>query len=331
MDKISKLQKEIEDLKLKKEEAERLIKEAEDKTQQNYKKICEEFKNFFINKRNEQFVLIDRFPNMEALNLYARRSGEFPLYSDGELSAIELAAIIKHLYQFKRQQEYKILTIGATERDGEPVYGGQVFSAKPHLYFLIGNEQTLEPFISHNGQYENYWRMYNKIYLEAKGKDLISLELDRTWDAHSKKKLDIECYTETQFDEIRSTINYYDFEESRYKTFDVSNTKNIFSRNLRSSLNCSKKASIKDVMDFKIHIDDTFIAKVLISIIIYKRNNEIKELCEEDYNYIFKTLFNEEVDIIGDAKKDIPKRLVYVPNPEEEKKNHSIFVVDPRK
>lgn len=331
MDKITKLQKEIEELKRKKEEAEKLIELSETKTRENYAKIAEEYKNFFINKKNKEFVLIDRFPNIAALNIYARKNEYFPLYSDGELNVTELAEIIKHLYQFKRQQEYRILTIGATERDGEPVYGGQVFSAKPHLYFLIGNEQTLEPFACHNGRFENYWRMYNKIYLEAKGKDLISLELDRTWETQSKKKLEIECFTETQFDEICSTINYYDFEELRYRTFNVSNSKNIFSRNLRSSLNGSKKTSIKDVLDFKLHLDDTFIAKVLISIVIYKRNNQIKELCEEDYNHIFKTLFNEEVNIVGDVKKDIPKRLIYVPNPKEEKQNRSIFVVDPKK
>ena len=51
MDKISKLQREIEDLKKQKEEAEKFIELAEEKTRENYAKIAEEYKNFYINNK----------------------------------------------------------------------------------------------------------------------------------------------------------------------------------------------------------------------------------------------------------------------------------------
>ena len=45
-----------------------------------------------------------------------------------------------------------------------------------------------------------------------------------------------------------------------------------------------------------------------------KRNNRIEKLTAEDYNPIFGVIYGEKVDIIGQAKTDIPKNLIYVPN-----------------
>ncbi len=67
-------------------------------------------------------------------------------------------------------------------------------------------------------------------------------------------------------------------------------------------------------MDFDIHPLDTYIANVLISIVIYKRNNDIQELSSDDYNHIFSVLFGEKVNIVEEAQKDIPRKLIYVLN-----------------
>ena len=288
--------------------------------------IAEEYRNFFINKNNKKFVLIDSYPSIEALDIYITRSKLFPLHFDAELSVTELSEIIKYLYQFKRQKEYQILTIGATERVCESEYIGKFYTAQPHLFFLIGNDKTLAPFNEYNGKYSNVEYAYKEIFSKAKGKDLIGIEADRTWDLFGNR-LDIDCYTQTQFDSKEPAINYYDFEAGRYRTFMLSSTKNIFSTDIKRNLACSKRTGIRDVFDFKIDYDDTFIAKVLISIIIYKRNNCIKELGVEDYNHIFKVLFNEEANILDDIEKDIPKHLVYKPRHGE----RTIFAMDPKK
>lgn len=325
MSKINKLQNEIDDLEHSKEEAELLIKKADMEIREHYNLIAEEYRNFYINKKNKQFTLIDRFPNIQALNTYIARNKNFPLYLDGKLSVTELAEIIKCLFQFTRQKNYELLTIGTTERDCESTYGGKSFSVKPHLFFLIGDDKTLEPFYQYNGKFVNNERVYNDIFLRAKGKNIICIEADRIWTYYNENRLNIECSIDTNLSD--QGINYYDFEDGCYKNFMASGMKNVFSESIRGNLTCARRPSIKDVFDFKIDYNDTFIAKILISIIIYKRNNGIERLTEEDYNHIFRTLFNEEVDIKGEAEKDIPKQLVYRPHLKE----NPIFIMDPKK
>lgn len=311
MDKITRLTKEIELYKQELQQAEARISELKKMKESNGRAIVEAYKEFYDSKTSQEFVLYDRFPSVNALELYACGHRQFPLYYDGSLSVKELAEIIKHIYQFKTGKEYKILTIGVTETDAAPVYGGQSFSVKPHLYFMVGNEKSLSPFEQYNNQFVNEDRLHSHIYLYAKGKDLINIELEREWPG--KPILDIQCFTGEQFDRP-GMINYCDLEDQRYVGFNVSPYKNVFSYYLRSKLNSSKQKGIKDVFDFNIHHMDTYVAKILISIIIYKRNNSIKELCEDDYNHIFGILFGEKVDILGDVEKDFTKNLIYVPN-----------------
>ncbi len=70
-----------------------------------------------------------------------------------------------------------------------------------------------------------------------------------------------------------------------------------------------------------IHRNDSFIARILLSICIYKYNNGIVDLTSEDYNQIFETLYGEKVDIIGEVEKDFPRSLKYVPSEAELKIN----------
>ena len=125
--------------------------------------------------------------------------------------------------------------------------------------------------------------------------------------------MDIECLTDETYDK-KGSINYYNFTSNTYENFNVSAYKNIFGYNIRGKISHSKFSGIKDVFDFDINYMDTYIAKILVSIIIYKRNNQILELTEEHYNHIFDVLFGEKVNMTASIEQDFPKSLVYVPH-----------------
>lgn len=309
MRKLESLENRQKELEKQKKELEELLKQNQRNLANNKSDIAYAYNAFYINKRNKNFKLYERFPSIDSLEFYLRIiSDRFPLYEYGNFNVKELAEIIKHLYQFKRDEEFEILTFGSTENRGEPVYGGQIFSSKSHMFFMIGNDKSLQPFKKLNGQYLNSDKVYTSIYLYGHGKNLVNIDLDRD----HRSPLGIECLTESIFDE-KGNINYSDDYENVHNTFDGSIYKQIFAYNIRSNLNSSRNSKgIKDVLDFRVHPHDTFIARVLISIAIYKKNNDIKELSEEDYDHIFKELFGQRVDIIGEAKKDIPQRILYV-------------------
>lgn len=306
MDRIYKLMKKAKDLEHRKKELELLIEKNNLQYSSNIKDIAKAYQDFYDKKTNNEFVLYDRYPSIEALKLYLQNiSWRFPLYDFGVLNVKELAEIIKHIYQFKTGQEFEILTIGATEKEWTPVYGGQTFSLRTHVYFMVGNNKSLSSFKNYNGMYVNSDKFYTDIYSDAHGKNMVNIELDRDY----LNTLGIECLTGNFWDE-KENINYSD---DRSDTFDGSINKQIFSKNILSNLNSSHFKGIKDVLDFEVHPDDSFIANILISIIIYKRNNQIQQLTEADYSHIFDVLFHEKVDIVGDALKDIPRKLTYVP------------------
>lgn len=313
MDKITALTKEINYWENQKKEAKKLIEKSEQQCDLKYGEIAKAYGDFYTGKTNKEFVLYNDFPSLDALETYlCKISGKFPLHEHGTLNVKELSEIIRHLYQFKTGKEYQIFTMGAVEIDSEPIYGGRVYSSKPHLYLMIGNNKNLEPYSEYNGKFVNSDGLYLNIHLNAKGQNIINIEVDR--DYHNP--IGIECSTGHIFDKP-GLLNYYNECYQQYMTFVASEKKQIFSSYLRSSLKYSggyKMKGIKDVMDFNVHPFDTYIAKVLISIIIYKRNNNIQELSNEDYNHIFDVLFGEKVDIVGDSKVDIPKKLIYIPN-----------------
>lgn len=58
------------------------------------------------------------------------------------------------------------------------------------------------------------------------------------------------------------------------------------------------------------HINDSFIAKALISIAVYKKNYQKTNLSNE---YIIYEMFHEGVDIEKEVEQDILKKLKYVP------------------
>lgn len=318
MDKIAALLKEIEDLKIQRQIAEETIKMVNEKSELDYAEIAKSYYEFYANKKNKEFVLYDRFPSLSALDIYASRMGNFPLYEYGNLNIKELAEIIKHLYQFKTGKEYSILTIGLCEK----VFKEQIlFSYKPHLYLMVGDNKTLRPYEEFDGKFASSNKLCYSI--KEKGQNFINIDADGAY----MRIVDIRTYKNNDSGEFSLTPEAICKRQSQMKMLDdnfykrmilgISIEKQIFTNNIKSSLNYSggyKIKGIKDVMSFNVHPSDSYIAKILISIIIYKRNNHIKELSSDDYNHIFDVLFKEKVDIIGDTLKDIPKELIYIPD-----------------
>ena len=148
MDKISRakrelffLKKEIQEEMQKYEENIAFLNNCVGKTEQE---MAQYYQDFFTKKRNKEFVLYGRYPGIDALELYVNKiSSEFPLYHKGNFNIKELAILIKHFYQFKRNKDYDVLTFGVNKNHGMSLYDGQSFSLQPHLYFVVGNEKTL--------------------------------------------------------------------------------------------------------------------------------------------------------------------------------------------
>ncbi len=305
MDQIKNLNKKAELLKQQEQAYQLTKKTAREEIYANYKEFAELYQNFWNQKNNTDFVLYNQYPSMEAFLAYVKHvSNQFILYPYGKLDAKELAEVIKYLFQYHTGQEYFIYTIGAVEkiapRDYFPAF------SEPHLYFVIGNQKNLAPFEPYNGCLVNRNQFFSKLYLAGMGRDFISLELDG--DCKDKNSMGIECLTGSACDK-EGFINYYDSYSKTHRYIGASLQKQLFTKLLSKY----KMDGIHEVFDFKIHRFDTYIAKVLISIILYKRNNHLDALSKDDYHFIFTALFGEVPDIQQDVLNDFPKKLVYVP------------------
>lgn len=305
MNKINRLRKEINGLEIQKQQAEELIKQINDQKEKAYDEIALAYQEFYKNKRNREFILYERFPSIESLETYLYRTSHIhPLYEYGYFNVKELAEVIKYIYQFHTSKEYKILTIGAIDEFGDR----DSFSTIPHLLYMIGNDKSIEQYQDFNGKFINNDRFYSRMWLDKYKRNLIEIELKLDYG----NPLNIECLTGKC--DNRNSINYYRREYNSYTSCGFGINKQVFGDNIRSNLNCSKVKGIKDVFDLGIHYMESYIARVLMSIIIYKKNNNITELTEEDYNHIFDTLYGEKPQIKEDIEKDFGKRLAYVPN-----------------
>lgn len=310
MDKITRLTRELKELEKQKREAQALIEWANQRQDETYGTIAQSYFDFFDTKRNSEFVLYEQYPSISALELYLSRiSRNFSLAEYGKLNAKELVEVIKQIYQLKTGKEFDIVTIGTTEINGSPVYGGQVFSMKPHLSFLIGNEQTLAPYQEYDGKFLNDDHLYYQLYFGSRRPNLVTIELEE----EATNSFGIECLTGQPYDR-RGEMNCFDETSHTGCSFGFDLYKQVFSSNIRSKLNLSKVRGIKAVFDLSIHSHDTYLAKILLSMVLYKRNKHLQTFTSEDYDHIFDVLFGEKVSIIEEAEKDIPKQLLYIPN-----------------
>lgn len=315
MNKISNLKKEIIELEKQKKNAEEQIKQIGIQKSEAYKNIALAYQQFYTDKTSKEFVLYDRFPSMYSLEIYLKNiSRDHPLAEYGVFNAKELAEIFKHLYQFHTNKEHKIMTVGLVEDTGDR----DTYSITPHLLFLIGNNDILKKYEELDGKFTENDRLYSKIYLDKRKLGLTEIELNRDY----RNSVNIECLP-SSYDK-KNQINYYSKECDSFMPCGFDINKNVFSYNIISTLEHSRVKGIKDVFDFSFHHMDTYLARVLMSIIIYKKNNNIEELSTDDYNHIFGVLYGEKVDIKNDAEKDFGKSLIYVPN-KSVKKFNNIF------
>lgn len=310
MNEFEKLDKEIENIKNKKRKLEEQIEKYNLDIREKQNQQADYYRDFFKND-NKEFILYDEFPGLEELKLYTKKYGwHFPI--SGTLNAKEVAELIKQFYQYERQKEYNILTIGVNQLDNSKEHGMIFSKIIPHIYFLIGTNKTLEPFYVFNGCYindEEKQKIWYKLHY-ASDKDLISISLIEDYYDNS---LDISCMTNSV--DKKGRINYYDYLTSEYDSCSFGKNIDIFSKLNHITYNST---GVKDLISFDIAEADSFIANLLISICIYKNNNQIKELTTDDYNHIFDVLYREKVDIIGNMQKDIPKNLKYIPSKKEE-------------
>lgn len=285
MSNFSVLEKEISRLKKEQEELRRVmeseIRYREDKIRQCQEAMLYSYPEFFDEKVNKRFEWIRDFPSKKEVQYY-EESGDLshPLMDYGDFPVKELAELIKLLFSYQKQEEYKIVTCG---------YSNSYDSA---LFFLIGNEKSLADYISFQGTFQKEVSKEIKAILTKKIPNLIGL-----------KAL-----------------------ESNYNTLEVQwnienlNRFNIFHNCL---VNFSDYEGIQDTLSFPIHSSDKFLAEMLISIAIYKKNNgliyqknqEVRDLMDEHYQEIFKVLFGEPY--VGNIQqmihRDIPKTLRYIP------------------
>lgn len=313
MNKPKNIEEEINLLKMKKNdllnESKRInleLEEVRKELVEKEKKYSNFYFDFFKSKKRKEFVLYEKYPTYNEIYAYHNRFPNHPVAHYGYFNIKELAEVIKLLYSFKKQEEYKVLTFGNAKvvHTGPEDVDRQI---DPCIYFLIGNDKSLSSYQEFNQTFsykENYDFENKKIY------NLIGLECSK-----STYRGCNELGIVTEFPHIYNGdgINYYDSLNDCSVCLKMFDTIGIFKLLNEYKLK-NNYQGIKDTLSFPIHIKDSFIAKALISMVIYKKNIGKNELSNEDYRYIFRELFNEDVDVALEIEKDIPKVLKYVPN-----------------
>lgn len=301
---IKELNKERELLKDLVLEKDMLIKEQEDL----YRGL---YREFFLSKKSKDFVLYDRFPSFQVVRSYYSKLPVFshPLMEYGEFDIKELAEVIKLLYSFQRQKEYKIVTSGQMEWNG-------ISRLDPNIYFLIGDDKTLENYLSY---YQCFFEKEDSFFSFDSLVDFTYLKADKIVNNFNHYPIDemlkMSCHILDVFVSgslnLETEIAYYDYLKKNYFIASFSKNTNIFKSDVCSDFVHYK--GIKDTLSMPFHINDSFVAKALISIAIYKKNHQKTSLDNEDYRYIFYEMFHEDVNIEKEVEQDIPKKLKYVP------------------
>lgn len=264
------------------------------------------YTTYFNRYQKRDCILVEDFPKKEVIASYYNSSlaTHHPLWDYGFFDIRELAEIIRIIYSLERQKEYQILTFGYLEYlpvDNE----NYDFMPLPTLNFLIGDTEKLAPYQVSDGCFEEI--PFIDIS-ESKQPNLIKLSpkiaLDNT--------LGIYCYCDYPgLFGNEYGINYWDYKNQEQNCGQYSNKINIFSDNMLEKL--TSYEGIEDTLSFPVHIDDKFLATILTSIAIYKKNRGTVNLTNDDYRYIFQKIYGEySINIEKGVEQNIPKQLKYV-------------------
>lgn len=265
------------------------------------------YSQFFLERDSKDFVLYHDFPCLEKiLDYYFQKTflAEHPIQEYGKFDIRELAELIKYLYSFYYHEEYRILTFGYLEKRMYQVNEGLFPQINPNLCFLIGNDRALE-------RYDSYKNLF--------------LESEQSFD-FSKKTKSLICLRPS-VGTIRDTlgmicrgivgesingIGYYNELTEEYNFCKYLRTCSLFCDSFYQQLN--HYSGIEDTLSFFVHEHDRFIAEALISIVIFKKNQGKVCLSNEDYQYLFYEMFQDNrVNIKKAIDKEIPFSLKYVP------------------
>lgn len=263
------------------------------KVEQLQLEFMQPYRRFFQKYQSRDLILAEDFPSQDIIKAYYNsilaKEEKHPIWHYGYFNIKELAEVIRVLYSLQRQKEFQILTTCFFKED-------EHLLSHPNLYFLIGSKEQLE-------SYQDYKNLFlaneHPKILPTKTKELITLS-----PSHSPKdKLGISCH----IPEIAPNID-----EIALKQCATYHDKiNIFAPNMIANL--LHYEGIQDTLSFPIHLEDKFLAEILISIAIYKKNRNVTDLTNDDYRYVFQKIFREySIKIEKGMEQNIPKTLKYI-------------------
>lgn len=286
------------------------VRKAKNSSKRENKRSNLQYSYYFDSKRDPYVVNygFNDFPDIDQIIAYYINYDLkclHPLYEYGWFDIKELVEIIKIVYSIKRQDDYKIVTTGGLFEYDE-VYGDEKARIiKPELFFCVGNSSTLANLFECN---RNFYEDGSGILLpDGNNKDLILLSPDNSI---VKDTLGIRTRMSDSSDVKQRFITYHDYLSGNVEKANYLSKINIFEVVFEKIV--KNYNGILSTLSVGIHPDDEFVAKILLSIVIYKKNCQKEMLSNNDYSYIFRKLFNEEVNVSVAVGKDIPKTLKYM-------------------
>ncbi len=242
--------------------------------------LISSYEKFFLDKNSKDFVLYNRFPSMSCYNTYMEDMGSFPLKSYGVFDIILLSSFISNVYGFEKNVSCDAYFFGCLKREK--------YDLEPHVFLALGSERALLPLSKLNGYFVEKGIRYDDVLALAKAKNLVMFDIP----LDSQNKLKAECLGDTFFP---GYLYYYDGSVNDTFRFGLNDKMQIF-RNYHGS--CS---SLSDIFSLSIHKQDSFLAKILLSTVIYKKNNDLVSLDYEDYAKIIYALYGKDMELLDDV------------------------------
>ena len=276
----------------------------------NLYNIGREYSKFFSKNENyagkTEFKYYEALPSIEQFKTYMKYSAETNRYGDSKhplqnleytyFNFEELAVLLKIIYEIKTGKEYGIVTTGNMVE--------WLFEAYPELYYIVGEKNKLGQYEEHNGVF--YEKKYKLNFLTVqKGLIVIPhMATARVFDNFYK-------HIPNKEKRFSRSMKYFEYESTKQEaTAYFLRQKDIF-KNVQYRLD--EINSHRDLFIMKIAQNDNFISQIIYSIMIYKMNNGIRVLTDNDYREIIYSLYHENIESITSlAKSEIAQELEYV-------------------